>query len=675
MYYQAMILTLATLVLTSCHGAVTGTQSGKVARSGGAGGQQGSDSNTAGTTFEPGMESDADLTTDIGPHLMLVNSLQPCPTVSTIGAEDLENSPCVGEVPLSLSAGALMLTTSIGDLTFDGGIGKGGWRLTTDSLMESSADGNSYALLGQQGERLIFRQDANAPATFKSRLPALKKQTLTTVDSNTVQLASEDVTTTYKRITGNRFGIQSISAEKISVAFTRNSDGFLTSIQSTSGQPNPQTHTVNLNYAAGKLAEVVAKDLTAALTYENDFLTKVTLTGPQGSMDTFLDHDASTGLLKSMRSSTGSAVLYAFYQMKDASFAMAKVVDAVSNFATKYMYADRRHGMKTVSSTMDVTYDENGRPVRVEQNGLVWRTAYDALGRVISKIDQFGREQEFAYDDSDARYPNRLASALNKATGVLQSITYDSENRVAQVVTARGDNENSVAYMRDSRGNLTQTLVNGQLAGSVRAFDGKDRLGSIVSGGDTLTFQYDDLDRITAAVSAQKGPTTTEYLDDGEAKEVTRTDPFGNVTRSVVSDSESIIYRSDGTVARTIRDTNGGTRSEVTGPTNTYSKIQLAQVSGGNQRVDEFTMLGSQRLTGTTTTSVNGKHDKTWVETYLRDALVDPFEGGNIFGTPDPGSFALSDMVAPAARDLTHAQCTPVQCVQGADPGAGTAGY
>lgn len=160
-----------------------------------------------------------------------------------------------------------------------------------------------------------------------------------------------------------------------------------------------------------------------------------------------------------------------------------------------------------------------------DPTGAVSRTAYDVLGRPVTRTDPEGRTTTLSYDAAGN------ITTVAAPGGRVTRYAYDAEGRV----TARVDPRGAVAggdagrfttrFGYDLDGN--QTTVADPLGGlSTTAFDAAGRRVSVVdAGGRATSWSYDRVGRLAGVT----GPTgaVTGYAYDAAGQLVTRTEPGG----------------------------------------------------------------------------------------------------------------------------------------------------
>jgi RHS repeat-associated protein len=252
--------------------------------------------------------------------------------------------------------------------------------------------------------------------------------------------------------------------------------------------------------------------------------------------------------------------------------------------------------------TTNFEYDDFNRLVRViypeETPGatrLEERTEYDAIGKVIKRIDTAGRATTFSYDAA-----NRLTSttdpalketkyeynALSQMTALVDALNqrytyvYDALGRVV----SQTRNGHTKSFVYDAVGNRTQrTDYNGAVTNYV--YDALNRLTTINYPNSTsVSYGYDKLSRLTSATN-QNGTVSFSY--NNMSRVSSTTDVWGQILN----------YTYDGNGNRTQLKVGGNNYT-----TYTYDDlnrlIQLADSAGGlvTYGYDDASRLTSKNL-------------------------------------------------------------------------------
>lgn len=242
------------------------------------------------------------------------------------------------------------------------------------------------------------------------------------------------------------------------------------------------------------------------------------------------------------------------------------VTDALSNTAVSYyLGADLIALSNPLGWDVRFRHDALGRQVATQgPDGQLSRTEYDAMGRVNKIVSPDGGTTELAYDANG----NTTDVLLPHQAGI--TYEYDSRDRLVKRTDSLGQSEvwtydrmsRALTYT-DRRGLTThytydklgrQETITYQDGTSVTShYDGGGRLSSLVdTASGTLSWEYDDFDRMTKAISPQ-GVITYGYdvvgrrismLASGQAAVEYRYDA-GDRLRKILQGSEVVDYDYD----------------------------------------------------------------------------------------------------------------------------------
>jgi fibro-slime domain-containing protein/RHS repeat-associated protein len=253
---------------------------------------------------------------------------------------------------------------------------------------------------------------------------------------------------------------------------------------------------------------------------------------------------------------------------------------ADANGAVTTLTYDVEHRLasrSTPDGTVDYTYTAAGlRNTVVDARGTT-TYAYDDRGRVANITEPDGRAVSYTYDAAG----NRLTVAT--PLGVT-SYAYDLADRLTQVTSAEGvttygydlvgnrvlltnANGTSAVYTYDSRNRLTD-LINKRADGSVITEHhytlgaAGNRLRVTESGGRVVDYGYDGVYRLTSEVAVDSaGTSTTTYMYDRAGNRLTKTEN-GVTTDSVYDANDRLLTEGATTYAY---DANGNMTSRVDG--------------------------------------------------------------------------------------------------------------
>ena len=349
-------------------------------------------------------------------------------------------------------------------------------------------DGNVVSVKDLQQQTTTYEYDANDNLTGVN-LPTGAKLTYTYDDYHNVLTATTEEGAQYTfsyDAWGNNTGV-SIGG-KISSTATYSSDGnTLVSTTDALGKTtlygyNADTNTLDwvqypedtaatrTNYtydsmyrmASAAVTTDTGLNLSAAYTYTDDYLTKITT--------------ASTT-----------------YDFTYGDFGLRTAVKIGNRTLAGYTYTD----------------DANNYLQRLDYgNGDSVQYEYDDQGRVTRQTYEDNSYVTYAYDNSGA-----LATVYDSKSGITSTYYYDLTDRMVKV-TEKGDHySHSIGYEYDTINNLTQVVetVNGVAHTTSYAYDLDNRVTEITTDGVTKTYTYDTYGRVSQQVTTSGGvPILTE---------------------------------------------------------------------------------------------------------------------------------------------------------------------
>lgn len=171
--------------------------------------------------------------------------------------------------------------------------------------------------------------------------------------------------------------------------------------------------------------------------------------------------------------------------------------------------------------------DEDGRIVSVtDADGVVEVVnSYDDEGRVVEQLSQFGRRTHFSY------LPGQVTVTSDVNDGPANTYVHDLAGRVLAIVD--GD-EQQTSFNYDEWGNPV-AITERSGAVTIQEWDERARLTRrVLPTGASLTFAYDDLDRVVE-VAASDGAVTRLRYHGSERSPDEIVDPEGGVTRLTVT--------------------------------------------------------------------------------------------------------------------------------------------
>ena len=174
----------------------------------------------------------------------------------------------------------------------------------------------------------------------------------------------------------------------------------------------------------------------------------------------------------------------------------------------------RKYETGATYSTVSQTYDDLGRVFQISNpyrsgDAVVWTTtAYDDLGRVISVTTPDGAHVDTAYSGNRVMVTDQAGKRRLSET--------DALGRLTKVWEIKGADSDTVSITFPSGG----TAYNGYL--TQYSYDALDDLTIATQGGQTRTFVYDSVKRLSSATNPESGQVT--YLYDANGNLTSRTD-------------------------------------------------------------------------------------------------------------------------------------------------------
>lgn len=199
-------------------------------------------------------------------------------------------------------------------------------------------------------------------------------------------------------------------------------------------------------------------------------------------------------------------------------------------------------------STLELSYDAQGRLQRVRQGVYDVRYAYTADGRLSAITDPDGQTTRLDYDAAGR------AVALHSGQRQLQ-VDLDSEGlpQARRLLDARGSVLATVSYLYDAQGRLSRT--DGPMGAQQYSYDDAGRLTGLETGpGQRTRFAYNDLGQLLSLTQPGDAVTRFEYDTRARLNGVTdarhnRTDyaqdDFGRVVQERGADSGAVRYSYD----------------------------------------------------------------------------------------------------------------------------------
>ena len=292
------------------------------------------------------------------------------------------------------------------------------------------------------------------------------------------------------------------------VTFGHDALGNITSVT------DPLNHQLTMTYnAAGQVTSITDPlQHTVQLGYESGTLT--TYTDALGRTTTRFVDDA--GRVLSTRNPLGETARYEY----DALNQLKKFTDPLGG-ATSYTY-DANGNLLTVKDAKNnvTTYTYNNMDRLTSRKDALLRTqsyVYDGMGNLTKLTDRRGKVTNYTYDNRNrvnfAGF-GAVVSGQNTTYESTINYTYDAGDRLTQTVdsvsgtmtfgydnldrlTSQTTPQGSVSYGYDAASRRTSMTVAGQPAVSY-AYDNADRVTSITQGTNVVGVAHDDADRLTS---------------------------------------------------------------------------------------------------------------------------------------------------------------------------------
>ncbi len=330
------------------------------------------------------------------------------------------------------------------------------------------------------------------------------------------------------------------------------------------------------------------QDLTA-FTY-NPRGDLVTRTDANGAATQF-QYDANRRLLQKTYPD-GSTASFTY----DANGNMTSATNANSSLTFSYDALNRVSSVtdSRFSQTIQYSYDHNGRRVvMADPEGGMTGYTYDANGRLTSVTNPLGATFQFSFDAL-----NRLAARAD-SNGLAGAYQYDASGRLTSVSYAGANSAaQSSSRRRRAAQAMQQSLATQALAQFNYAYDSNGNPTAITDVTGTNSYQFDTLNRLTAA--AHPSLPVESYSYDGA----------GN--RLASATSSSYAYDTDGRLTQAegesyAYDNNGNqiTRTDANGVTTyTYdfeNRLTSITLPDGTSAAYQYDALGRR-----TQKSVNG---------------------------------------------------------------------
>jgi RHS repeat-associated protein len=345
----------------------------------------------------------------------------------------------------------------------------------------------------------------------------------------------------------------------------------------------------------GRLVETIAPDLTPTTDTDN----------PRTKTEYYTD-----GLVKASIDELGHRTEFRYDELGRQIAVIAADAtpnDLSDNPTSRYVY-DKAGQQKTMTDALGhVTtyeYDDLGRMAKTIFDDKTFVTQeYDKLGRRVAAVDQNGKRTEYRYDD------------LGRLTGVKDALLHWTEygyNELGQMVSMTDAELHTTRYEYDILGRRSATI----LPLTQRSAMTYDEVGNLKTttdfNGKTITFNYDQQNRLTEKLFQDGSKVQYAYLRNGLQDTVTFRDSSGLVTSfydydydvrdrltkrtdSIDGVARSINYGYDIASNRTSVTTASGTTTYTYDDRN---RLDLVKLNGALQA--DYDYDAASRLTQTT---------------------------------------------------------------------------
>ncbi|HKT00837.1 MAG TPA: pre-peptidase C-terminal domain-containing protein [Rugosimonospora sp.] len=283
---------------------------------------------------------------------------------------------------------------------------------------------------------------------------------------------------------------------------------------------DPYGHVTTASYDAGGTTTAVTSlagtplAMTGTLTPGGPFKQLLAVADPAGNTTRYAY--SGRGDVTSVTDAEQRVSTYTY----DPSGQPTSVTDAIGNTTTfTYALGDLVAVTDPLGHTSRTFLDAVGRPVMtVDAEGGVRRYAYDADNNLLSQSDPAGNTTSYTHD------ANGNVTAVTDPRGHTTTIAFDPSDRVSAVTDPLGrtsrqsyDHVGRVVSATDAAGNTTVTR-----------YDALGRVSFVGYGAgpggtyqSTLTYAYDDQDRVTGVTDSTAGTVSLGYNDLDEVTSVT----------------------------------------------------------------------------------------------------------------------------------------------------------
>jgi RHS repeat-associated protein len=210
---------------------------------------------------------------------------------------------------------------------------------------------------------------------------------------------------------------------------------------------------------------------------------------------------------------------------------LSSVKDALDRL-TRYEYDERDRLTAVVDGAgarTEYEYDANGNRSRIlDAEGRSWSFTYDALNRLLQERDPTGNSTRYEYDlagnltrreDADGqavtfKYDRRLLNAIVLPDGSRETFGYDTLGRQ----TSMSNHEATLTFVYDELDRITRTTDQGLGQSVDYSYDANGNLAQAASSVSTVQYLYDSSDRLLELRDSRTGTYSWNYDETGLQK-------------------------------------------------------------------------------------------------------------------------------------------------------------
>lgn len=378
-------------------------------------------------------------------------------------------------------------------------------------------------------------------------------------------------------------------------------------ISRVTGITDPNNNSTSYTYDKNDLTINITKPNSVSVNYSydlNDQLTSVS--NPNGQITT-LSYNAKD-LLQNMVNSLSKTTTFDYYengQMKSKKYG--------NNLTTNYNYdnSNRLIGINSNNGggvSGNITYDNNDNIISVNDNNGTISYSYDALNRLLSYTDYYGKTVSYTYDGSDN------ITSITYPGGIKVLYTYTNDD-LLETVTDWNNQRTSYTYNTD--GSLNDITYPNQTKKS---------------------YTYDAARRITGIINKKSdGSTICSYnftLDNvGNHTGISQTEPY--TTPVLTASSKQFSYNQGNQITSDsgytyVFDDNGNLTQKNGSISSAYSydwDNRLKNITGEYTAAFGYDLMGNRRYS-----SINGNIKKYVLDinTSLPSVLMETDNNGNV---------------------------------------------